>query len=66
MFHMFKEYINLKRKSRDMETETEEDLLIVSWEPVSQVSLNDKSVSTSEDTSAEDFVGDTKFAGLSI
>ncbi|XP_050525694.1 ankyrin repeat and SAM domain-containing protein 1A [Daktulosphaira vitifoliae] len=58
------EYINLKRKSRDMETETEEDLLVVSWEPVSQVSFYDKSVSTSEETSVEEFVGDATFAGL--
>ncbi|XP_050437843.1 ankyrin repeat and SAM domain-containing protein 1A-like [Adelges cooleyi] len=58
------EYINLKRKSRDMETETEEDLLVVSWEPMSRVSSTDKSVSTAEETPIEEFLGDPTYAGL--
>lgn len=46
-----------------METEIEEDLLVISLMPESRVSLNDKSVSTSEETPAEEFVGDATFAG---
>lgn len=46
-----------------METETEEDLLVITWMPESHVLLNDKSVSTSEETPVEEFVGDTTFAG---
>ncbi|VVC37716.1 Hypothetical protein CINCED_3A019322 [Cinara cedri] len=57
-------YSNLKRKSRDMETEIEEDLLVITWVPESHVLLNDKSCSTNEETPVEEFVGDTTFAGL--
>lgn len=46
-----------------METEIEEDLLVITWVPESQVLLNDKSVSTTEETPAEEFVGDATFAG---
>lgn len=46
-----------------METEVEEDLLVITWMPESRVLLNDKSVSTSEETPVEEFVGDTTFAG---
>lgn len=47
-----------------METEIEEDLLVITWMP--HVSSNDKSVSTTEETPVEEFVGNTNintFAG---
>ncbi|XP_048512045.1 ankyrin repeat and sterile alpha motif domain-containing protein 1B-like isoform X2 [Athalia rosae] len=58
-----------KRRSRDMETETEEDLLQfppggsldASSGSLSSVSLSDKSVSTDN---VEEFFGDVPFAGL--
>lgn len=46
-----------------METEIEEDLLVITWVPESHVVSNDKSVSTTEETSVEEFVGDPTFAG---
>lgn len=46
-----------------METEIEEDLLVITWVPEPNVSLNDKSVSTTEETPVEEFVGDATFAG---
>lgn len=46
-----------------METEIEEDLLVITWVPESHVLLNDKSCSTTEETPVEEFVGDTTFAG---
>lgn len=50
-----------------METEIEEDLLVITWVPEMRMSsLNDKSVSTSEETAVVDdeFVdSDTTFAG---
>lgn len=46
-----------------METEIEEDLLVITWMPESHVLLNDKSVSTTEETSVDEFAGDTTFAG---
>lgn len=46
-----------------METEIEEHLLVISSMPESHVLLNDKSVSTSEETPVEDFFGDATFAG---
>lgn len=52
-----------------METEIEEDLLVITWVPAPHVSSNDKSVSTTEETTAEEFVGDgslNTFAGLSV
>ncbi|XP_066998734.2 ankyrin repeat and SAM domain-containing protein 1A [Anabrus simplex] len=57
-----------KRRSRDIETETEEDLLLFpsldasSGSLSSSVSLSDKSVST--DNNVEEFLGDVPFAGL--
>lgn len=48
-----------------METEIEEDLLVITWVPESHVILNDKSCSTTEETPVEEFVGDTTFAGWS-
>ncbi|XP_063237458.1 ankyrin repeat and sterile alpha motif domain-containing protein 1B [Bacillus rossius redtenbacheri] len=58
-----------KRRSRDMETETEDDLLLFpgslgasSGSLSSSVSLSDKSVST--DNNVEEFLGDAPFAGL--
>ncbi|CAH1724836.1 unnamed protein product [Aphis gossypii] len=57
-------YSNLKRKSKDMETEIEEDLLVITWMPEPHALLTDKSVSTSEETAVEEFVGDATFAGL--
>ncbi|KAJ9588271.1 hypothetical protein L9F63_018359, partial [Diploptera punctata] len=57
-----------KRRSRDIETETEEDLLLFpsldasSGSLSSSVSLSDKSVST--DNNVEEFFGDAPFAGL--
>lgn len=67
------EYSNLKRKSRDIETETEEELLLLVFPGVasdatsngslsSNVSLSDKSVSTEYNT-VEEYVGDMPFAG---
>ncbi|PNF21557.1 hypothetical protein B7P43_G12735, partial [Cryptotermes secundus] len=56
-----------KRRSRDIETETEEDLLLFpsldasSGSLSSSVSLSDKSVST--DNNVEEFFGDAPFAG---
>jgi len=46
-----------------METEIEEDLLVITWVPESHALLTDKSVSTSEETGVEEFVGDATFAG---
>ncbi|XP_065205671.1 ankyrin repeat and SAM domain-containing protein 1A-like isoform X2 [Planococcus citri] len=68
------EYSNLKRKSRDIETETEEELLLLVFPGTaydatsngslsSSVSLSDKSVSTDNNT-VEEYVGDVPFAGL--
>lgn len=67
------EYSNLKRKSRDIETETEEELLLLVFPGTtydatsngslsSSVSLSDKSVSTDYNT-VEEYVGDVPFAG---
>ena len=59
-----------KRRSRDIETETEEDLLLFpsldasSGSLSSSVSLSDKSVST--DNNVEEFFGDAPFAGQCI
>jgi hypothetical protein len=56
-----------KRRSRDIETEVEEDLLLFpsleasSGSLSSSVSLSDKSVST--DNNVEEFFGDAPFAG---
>lgn len=56
-----------KRRSRDIETETEEDLLLFpsldasSGSLSSSISLSDKSVST--DNNVEEFFGDAPFAG---
>jgi len=49
-----------------METEIEEDLLVITWVPEPNVLLNDKSVSTNEETPVEEFVGDATFAGQSM
>ncbi|XP_075234156.1 ankyrin repeat and SAM domain-containing protein 1A-like [Lycorma delicatula] len=70
------EYCNLmKRRSRDIETETDEELLLLvfpthndgttvsSGSLSSSVSLSDKSVST-DNNAVEEFVGDAPFAGL--
>jgi hypothetical protein len=63
-FSSLQEY---KRRSRDIETETEEDLLLFpspdasSGSLSSSVSLSDKSVST--DNNVEEFFGDAPFAG---
>lgn len=68
------EYSNLKRKSRDIETETEEELLLLVFPGTaydatsngslsSSVSLSDKSVSTDNNT-VEEYVGDVPFAGM--
>lgn len=50
-----------------METEIEEDLLVITWVPEMRVSsLNDKSVSTREETAVVDdelVDSDTTFAG---
>jgi len=46
-----------------METEIEEDLLVITWMPEPHALLTDKSVSTSEETAVEEFVGDATFAG---
>lgn len=50
-----------------METEIEEDLLVITWVPEMRLpSLNDKSVSTSEETAVVDdelVDSDTTFAG---
>nr|CAD7460845.1 unnamed protein product [Timema tahoe] len=59
-----------KRRSKDMETETEDDLLLFpgsldaasSGSLSSSVSLSDKSVST--DNNVEEFLGDVPFAGV--
>lgn len=48
-----------------METEIEEDLLVITWVPESNLLSNDKSVSTNEESSVEEFVGDATFAGQS-
>lgn len=48
-----------------METEIEEDLLVITWVPESHVLSNDKSVSTTEEIPVEEFVGDPTFAGQS-
>lgn len=48
-----------------METEVEEDLLVIAWVPESNALSNDKSVSTNEETPIEEFVGDATFAGQS-
>lgn len=66
----------MKRKSRDIETETEEELLLLVFPGTtydtndttsngslsSNISLSDKSVST-ENNTVEEFVGDVPFAG---
>lgn len=63
----------MKRKSRDIETETEEELLLLVFPGAtydatsngslsSNISLSDKSVSTDNNT-VEEFVGDVPFAG---
>lgn len=44
-----------------METEIEEDLLVITW--MAEPRVNDKSVSTTEETPVEEFVGDGTFAG---
>lgn len=66
------EYCNMmKRRSRDMETETDEELLLLvfpapndhsSGSLSSSVSLSDKSVST-DNNAVEEYVGDVPFAG---
>ncbi|XP_054263617.1 ankyrin repeat and SAM domain-containing protein 1A-like [Macrosteles quadrilineatus] len=69
------EYCNMmKRRSRDMETETDEELLLLvfpantpadhsSGSLSSSVSLSDKSVST-DNNQVEEYIGDVPFAGL--
>lgn len=58
-----------KRRSRDIETETDEELLLYqvsldsSGSFSSSVSLSDKSVST--DNNVEEYIGDVPFAGES-
>ncbi|KAG8301278.1 regulation of synaptic plasticity by receptor localization to synapse [Homalodisca vitripennis] len=73
----FYEYCNMmKRRSRDMETETDEELLLLvfpantpadhsSGSLSSSVSLSDKSVST-DNNQVEEYIGDVPFAGESI
>lgn len=67
------EYCNMmKRRSRDMETETDEELLLLVFPAAtadhssgslsSSVSLSDKSVST-DNNAVEEYVGDVPFAG---
>ena len=68
----------MKRKSRDIETETEEELLLLVFPGTtyetndtisvngsfsSNISLSDKSVSTENNNTVEEFVGDAPFAG---
>lgn len=65
----------MKRRSRDIETETDEELLLLvfpthqndgttvsSGSLSSSISLSDKSVST-DNNAVEEFVGDAPFAG---
>ncbi|KAK6625910.1 hypothetical protein RUM43_006209 [Polyplax serrata] len=66
---MIKEDEEYKRRSRDIETETDEELLLYqvsldsSGSFSSSVSLSDKSVST--DNNVEEYIGDVPFAGES-
>lgn len=73
VYFLLQEYSNSKRKSRDIETETEEELLLLVFPGAmydgtsngslsSSISLSDKSVSTDNNT-VEEYVGDVPFAG---
>lgn len=58
------EWQSHKRSSRDMETETDDDLLVCSMWPSSSLSGSIcSSISLHSDNNVEEYIGDAPFAG---